>query len=228
MNESRTRHQVFVAGGTGYIGRQLIPQLLQRGHEVRTLVRKGSEHKLPPGCTPAVGNALEKASFTKHVEPADTYVQLVGVSHPSPAKAKEFETVDLASARASITAAKESGVVHFIYVSVAHPAPAMKAYITVRVKCEGMLRQSGLNATILRPWYVLGPGHRWPYILVPTYWLCERIPGTREGARRLGLVTMKQMIGALVWAVENRCEPEDGRNQCTRVLAVPEIKQFGS
>jgi uncharacterized protein YbjT (DUF2867 family) len=28
-----------------------------------------------------------------------------------------------------------------------------------RTRCEEMIRESGLNATILRPWYVLGPGH---------------------------------------------------------------------
>jgi hypothetical protein len=30
-----------------------------------------------------------------------------------------------------------------------------------------MIGQSGLNTTILRPWYVLGPGHYWPYLLKP-------------------------------------------------------------
>ena len=62
---------------------------------------------------------------------------------------------------------RSAGVQHFVYISVAHPAPMMKAYIEVRSQCEAMIRQSGMNATILRPWYVLGPGHRWPYLLLP-------------------------------------------------------------
>jgi uncharacterized protein YbjT (DUF2867 family) len=37
---------VFIAGATGYIGRHLVPELLQRGHTVRALVRRGSEGKL--------------------------------------------------------------------------------------------------------------------------------------------------------------------------------------
>jgi uncharacterized protein YbjT (DUF2867 family) len=36
----------------------------------------------------------------------------------------------------------------------------MKAYIEVHAECEALVRQSGMNATILRPWYILGPGHR--------------------------------------------------------------------
>jgi len=102
-------------------------------------------------------------------------------------------------------------------VSVAHPAPVMKAYIAVRVECEDFLRNSGMNATILRSWYVLGPGHRWPYAVLPMYWLAELLPGTRDGARRLGLVTQKQMCRALVTAVET---PAKG----IRIVEVPEIR----
>jgi hypothetical protein len=45
----------------------------------------------------------------------------------------------------------------------------------------------------------------------------EQIPATRESARRLGLVTKDQMIGALAYAVEN---PAQG----VRILGVPEIR----
>jgi hypothetical protein len=73
--------------------------------------------------------------------------------------------VDLVSCRGAVEAARAAGVQHFIYVSVAQPAPVMKAYIRVRSECEAMICQSGMNSTILRPWYVLGPGH--PLALLP-------------------------------------------------------------
>jgi uncharacterized protein YbjT (DUF2867 family) len=208
---------VFVTGGTGYLGSRLIPMLLSRGHRVRALVRKGSEKKLPPGCEAVFGNALDAASFESAVAPSDTFVQLVGVPHPSPAKARQFREIDLASALASISAAKNSGVAHFVYVSVAHPAPAMTAYWQARAEAEEALAKSGLRATVLRPWYVLGPGHRWAYALVPFYWFAERIPATREGALRLGLVALPQMLRALVAAAEN---PVKG----IRIVPVPEIR----
>lgn len=84
--------------------------------------------------------------------PADTFIQLVGVSHPSPAKAAEFRKIDLASARAGVEAAVFAGVRHFVYVSVARPAPIMKEYIAARVEAEAAVHAAGLNATILRPW----------------------------------------------------------------------------
>jgi uncharacterized protein YbjT (DUF2867 family) len=197
-----TPTNVFITGGTGYIGRDLIPRLLEDGHRVRALVRPGSEQKLGAGCEPVIGNALDEPTFADRVGPSDTFIQLVGVPHPSPSKAAQFRSIDLASVRASVSAAVKAGVNHFIYVSVAQPAPVMKAYQAVRAQGEAKIRESGLNATILRPWYVLGPGHRWPYALIPMYWLLERLPSTRETARRLGLVTREQIIEALVRAVE--------------------------
>jgi len=212
-----TKRRVFITGGTGYLGRPLIAALLVRGHEVRALVRPGSENRLPSGCTAIVGDALHSNSYVSQIAPADTFVQLVGVSHPSPSKAAQFRAIDLASAQGAFNAAIQSGIQNFVYLSVAHPAPVMKAYIEVRTDCETLLRQTSMNVTIVRPWYVLGPGHRWPYFLIPGYWLMERIPMTRDGARRLGLVTLAQMTRSLVHAIEN---PATG----SRVLEVPEIR----
>jgi uncharacterized protein YbjT (DUF2867 family) len=209
---------VFVTGGTGFMGRNLIVQLVRRGYEVEALARHGSEHKLPHGCKVVHGDALDKNSFASQISPAETFVQLVGVTHPNPAKKDEFRAVDLGSARAAIEAAREAGIKHFVYVSVAQPAPVMQFYIEVRAEAEKMIRESGMNATILRPWYVLGPGRRWPLVLKPMYWLMERIPSTRESAQRLGLVTIEQMVGTLVRSVEN---PAQG----VRILGVPEIRK---
>ena len=208
---------VFVTGGTGYMGVPFVRELLKRGHPVRALVRPGSEKKLPPGCEPVPGRATDPNTYASSIRPAHTFVQLVGVSHPNPRKASEFQAIDRVSALGAVESAKQRGVQHFIYLSVAQPAPVMKSYIGVRAECEAVLRGSGMNVTIVRPWYVLGPGHRWPYVLLPMYWLCQTIPSTREGAKRLGLVTLDQMTRTLVSAVEN---PSIG----ARFIEVPQIR----
>lgn len=122
----------------------------------------------------------------------------------------------MASFRASVLAAASASISHFVYVSVAHPAPVMKAYIRVRSECETILLQQSFGTTILRPWYVLGPGHWWPVVLKPIYALLESSSATREPARRLGLVTLAQMLEALIWAVENP-------HTANRTLDVPAI-----
>jgi uncharacterized protein YbjT (DUF2867 family) len=213
--------QVFLTGGTGYLGSRLATELVQRGHHVTALVRRWSAAKLPAYVTPIIGDALDESTYGHHVAPADTFVHLVGVPHPSPAKAEQFRTIDLAAARAAVAAASAAAVRHFVYVSVAHPAPIMKAYWKTRQEAEKLIALAGLNATVLRPWYVLGPGHRWPVVLLPLYWVAALIPLTRHGARRLGLVTLQQMITALAYAVEH---PIEGM----RTVSVRKIRAGGA
>jgi uncharacterized protein YbjT (DUF2867 family) len=223
---------VFVSGSTGYMGTRLIPLLLQRDHHVTALVRPGSEDKLKAvshGYAEApssggtcfrmsiTGDALKMDSYVNDVRGADTLVHLIGVAHPSPAKAAQFREIDLVSIRVALKAALDGGVRHFVYLSVAQPAPMMKAFLAARAEGEAIIRASGMAATFLRPWYVLGPGHRWPYALLPIYWIMERLPATRESAQRLGLVTIQQMLSALVWSIENPAVQ-------TRIVDVPQIR----
>lgn len=209
---------IFITGGTGYIGGRLIPELLARGHTVRALVRAGSEGKLAKGAVAVPGNPLDRATFASQVAPSDSFIQLVGVAHPSPAKAQQFRDVDLVSARESAAAARDAGVSHFVYLSVAQPAPVMQAYVAVRAEGEAMLRASGMPATFVRPWYVLGPGHRWVYAILPVYWLWMLAPKSRETARRLYPVKLANVVRAIADAVEH---PPDG----VRVIEAGELRR---
>ncbi|MBI3802442.1 MAG: NAD(P)H-binding protein [Nitrospirae bacterium] len=215
----RTLHRIFITGGTGYLGGRLVPALLGRGQAVSLLIRPGSESKRFPGAATLVGNPLDEKSYRDRIAPADTFIHLVGVPKPAPWKGAQFRAIDLVSIRAAVNAAVDARIGHFIYVSVARPASVMKEYIAVRAEGERLIRAAGLSATIIRPWYILGPGHRWPMALLPVYRLLGQFPSTRETAERLGLVTLDQMIGALVSAVEH---PPEG----IRIIPVPEIRQF--
>jgi uncharacterized protein YbjT (DUF2867 family) len=210
---------IVVTGGTGYVGRPLIEQLIARGHEVTALARPQSHARVPSGARIVDGSALSADDVVRALSDGCVLVLLVGTPHPSPAKAKQFREVDLVAAQAAAEAATRfQRVGHIVYVSVAHPAPVMKAYIEVRSEGERLLGQTGTPLTVLRPWYVLGPGHWWPYALVPVYSILERVPATRDGARRLGLVTHEQMIATLIRAIE---EPNSSG---VRVVEVPGIR----
>jgi uncharacterized protein YbjT (DUF2867 family) len=212
---------VMVTGGTGYIGTRLCAALAARGHVVRALVRRGRGASLP-GIVVIDGNALSADDVAAALRPGVTLVHLVGTPHPNPSKAAEFERVDLASIRASVAAASRAGSAHLVYVSVAQPAPMMHAYVAVRAAGEAAIADARLAATILRPWYVLGPGHRWPLVLKPFYAIAKAWPATRETARRLDLVTIDDMVAALVRAVESPPPPHT-----QRIVDVPAIRAAG-
>jgi NAD(P)-dependent dehydrogenase (short-subunit alcohol dehydrogenase family) len=172
VSEEKTR--VFITGGTGYIGRRLIPILQRQGCAVRALVRAGSERKVPPGCEVVAGNPLDRTSFESAIEQYSTFVQLVGVPHPSPAKAQQFYDIDLVSARASIDAAA---------------APGRSLRLRQRRAAAPTARPTSCRAPSPRPpgagrphvqrapsVVVLGPGHRWP-IVPKAVLLDRRAPG---------------------------------------------------
>jgi uncharacterized protein YbjT (DUF2867 family) len=167
--------KVFISGATGYLGRPLTQALSRAGYDVFALSRPQSIRKLPIGCTPIPGNALDPASFCRTVPANCTFIHLTGVAHPSPAKAAQFRSIDQTSFEASLYAAKTARAQHFLYVSVAQPAPVMRAYVEVRRQCELRLIQSGLNASILRPWYVLARTSHKPSIRSKDRERCKRI-----------------------------------------------------
>jgi uncharacterized protein YbjT (DUF2867 family) len=217
---SLAKRYVFVTGATGYLGRPLVERLLERGHAVRALVRPPSAPRLPVRCEPVIGDALDPASYAARIQRGDVFVHLVGVAHPSPAKAPEFRSIDLASTAGATEAARSAGAARFVYVSVAQPAPVMQEYLEARAAGEAKVRESGLSASILRPWYVLGPGHRWPYLLLPFYGVAWLFPRSRESARRLGLIRRATMIRALVRSVESE-------RPGVEVLDVPALRVAG-
>lgn len=231
-----TSRTILITGATGYLGRALIPALLARGHNVRALVRANSRSKLLSGASTltdppidrssalqiAIGDALNPTDVARALPGVDTVVHLVGVPKPSPAKAQQFRDIDLVSIKATVAALETAAPKpHLVYLSVAQPASIMREYIAVRAESEALIRAKTLPATFVRPWYVLGPGHRWPYLLVPIYALMRLIPSTRASAERLGLVTLPQMIRTLIHAVET---PAKG----VAILDVPAIRQIGS
>ena len=208
---------IFITGATGYIGKRLTKLLLQRGHKVIALVRKGSEHKVVAGATIIAADPFDPGSFQSFIPKGSVFIQLLGVSHPSPKKAQQFKEIDLRSIKASADAAAMAEASHFVYISVAMtPSKIMAAYQAVRKEGEEYSKSKKLNCTFIRPWYVLGPGHYWPVLLLPLYGAAELISTWRQKARAMALVTIDQMLRTLITAVEAVPEP----------LRIIEIKQI--
>lgn len=201
------------------MGTRLIKRLLGHKHQVIALVRKGSEHKVPAGAKIITGDPFDADDFQRLIPAGSVFVQLLGVAHPSPKKAKQFKDIDLRSVKASADAASHAGVAHFIYVSVAlEPSRLMEAYQQTRKEGEEYCLEKKLNCTFIRPWYVLGPGHWWPIILLPFYGLAELTPALRKKARTKALVTINQMLNTLINTIESPAS-------LLRILEIKDIRR---
>jgi uncharacterized protein YbjT (DUF2867 family) len=213
---------VFVAGGTGYIGKRLIKILLDEGYDVIALAREQSVKKLPEGCRVVIGSPFDALSYADSIPVDCVFVHMVGVSHPGPKKKDLFYSVDLASLKVSVEAAKQAKAKHFVYISVAQsPTKVMVDYQEARRQGEEAVLASGLTSTFIRPWYVVGPGHYWPLLFQPVFKLLEIIPATSAKAKSLALVSLKQMLNTLKQVVTN---PPKGFNY---IVEVPDIKKTG-
>lgn len=199
------KQNIFITGGTGYIGRRLIKTLLaEKNYSVRALVRKGSERKVPGGCEIVFGDALNAETYKDMVPENSVFVHLVGVHHPSPAKKEEFKKIDLVSIKEAVKAAEYSKAKHFIYLSVSQfPSFVMHNYQQARKRGESLVKSSGIPCTFLRPWYVLGPGHWWPVIFQPFFFFARMIKSLRKSIVHRQYVTIRQMIAALRIAIKN-------------------------
>ena len=61
------QHEVFLTGGTGFLGRSLAAELLRRGHRVRALARPGSESRVVQGCEVVHGDALRAETYAANI-----------------------------------------------------------------------------------------------------------------------------------------------------------------
>lgn len=211
---------VFVAGGTGYIGKRLIRILLNEGYDVTALAREQSVRKLPEGCNIVLGSPFNASTYVDSI-PADcVFVHMVGVAHPGPKKKEQFYSIDLASLKVSVEAAKQANVKHFVYISVAQsPTKVMGDFQEARRQGEEAILASGLTSTFIRPWYVVGPGHYWPLLFQPMFKLLEIVPKTSAKAKALALVSLKQMLCTLRAVVINT--PKEINN----IVEVRDIKR---
>lgn len=142
---------ILIAGGTGRLGRFLVPMLTARGLPVRVLTRNPSAARHLAGQVEVVTGDLRDADA---VQAATTGVVTVvsavqagfgatGGSNP--------KTVDGLGNQNLIQAAKAEGVQHFVLVSIIdaspdHPLPLWR----MKYAAEQVLRTSGLTWTVIR------------------------------------------------------------------------------
>jgi uncharacterized protein YbjT (DUF2867 family) len=136
---------ILVTGATGNVGRNVVEQLLNRGADVRALVRDPSKANFPAGVEVVQGDLLDVDALRSALSGVSTLFLLNGVV------ADEYT-----QALAALAVAREAGIERIVYLSVIHS----DVYVNVphfagKFGVERMIEQMGLNATILRPAYYM-------------------------------------------------------------------------
>jgi len=136
---------ILVTGATGRVGRQVVQQLVQRGADVRALVRDPSKAELPAGVEVVKGDLLDIDALRAAFDGVRTLFLLNAVA------GDEFTQALIA-----LNIARESGVKRVVYLSVLHSERFVNVpHFAVKSGAERMIAQMGFSATILRPAYFI-------------------------------------------------------------------------
>ncbi len=154
---------ILITGATGYIGRHLVARLVAQGEHPRCLVRdtKRAGDILPAAGVELVqGETTDPASLVAAVRGVDTIVHaafLTADRKQSPGN--HYETTNVQGTANLIKAAQEGGVKRIIEISGLGTKPGKPgSYMQGRYLAEKMLKESGLDWTIIQPSVLFGKG----------------------------------------------------------------------
>jgi uncharacterized protein YbjT (DUF2867 family) len=164
----------FIAGATGYTGREVVRELVARGVRTVAHVRPDSprvdewRERFEAGGAAVDNTAWEDDAMTRTLSSLQaTHVfSLLGTTRArqrasaTRGEAESYDTIDFGLTAMLIRAAVTSGSrPRFVYLSsLGVREHATNPYLVARWRAESLLRASGLPYTIARPSFITGPG----------------------------------------------------------------------
>lgn len=196
---------ILVTGGTGFIGKAVIRQLIEEGYEVRMLVRPSKKTTRLQGSAPieiALSNIHDEINLRAAMIDVDTIIHLVGGEWQDPSI--DLAYLEIEGTKNLIACAKDAGVKRIIYLS--HLGANRQAgFPVLRVKgeTEALIMNSGIDFTIVRSSLVFGNGDHFTTAIakvlsgLPFLFL---VPG--QGNMLLQPIWVEDLATALVWSIE--------------------------
>lgn len=143
---------VLVTGATGFVGRRLVPVLVEHHHDVRAMTRRPDDYDGPG--QPVYGDVSDTDSLTEAMSGVDVAVYLVHSLDDD-----DFENKDADGAAAFGRAAAAAGVSQIVYLGgLGADDEELSPHLRSRREVEAKLGEAGVPVTVLRAAIVVGAG----------------------------------------------------------------------
>lgn len=202
---------IAITGATGFAGGHAAAELLKRGHRLVALVRDPARARLSGDVRIVEGDLENAAALAALVRGADAVVHLAGAI--TALSRQDYFTVNEQGTAAVAAAAERAGLKRFVHVSsLAAREPQLSAYAASKRAAEQVLEAgvASLNAIILRPPVVYGPGDRGTLPLVAALTRPIAVIPSRSAAR-FSLIHVEDLARVIADAVES------GRRGCHEI-----------
>ncbi len=196
--------RIFVTGGTGFVGRNLVRALTSGGFLVRCLVRPGSEGDLKgfESIDRVPGDVLRPDGLVACAEGCAAIVHLVGIIREHRARGVTFERLHVRATENMLAVARAAGVKRYVQMSALGARPdARSAYHRTKWDAEEAVRKSGIDWTIFRPSIVFGRGDEFISVLAGLIRRYPVVPVLGDGNYRLQPIPVEQVAEGFVHAL---------------------------
>jgi farnesol dehydrogenase len=110
--------RIFLTGGTGFLGGELLKELRARRHDLTVLVRSPrSAALLPPGVRPVQGTIEDPGSYRGALAGHDAFLHAAALVRMWARDRTAFDRVNVEGTERAILAAADAGIRKFVYVS---------------------------------------------------------------------------------------------------------------
>ncbi len=218
---------ICISGGTGFVGIGVVSLFLERGYQIRCLVRNersaqkltALKEKFPNQLECIIGDVLEPNDIIRALEGCSALVHLVGIRRKeAKASGLTYDDIDVGSAIASAVAMQRSGLKRILLLSAG--AIGNSYYVQCKAKAEQVIMSTNLDWTIFRLAFIIGPGQEWPVLIAPFLWMFGLLPGNFGAiARKSGNISRSELAEAFLLSLEDD-------SSIGKILEVPEIRRI--
>lgn len=205
---------VFLTGATGKLGHALAAILASSGHSYTLLTRK------PSYPSSVQGDLLRSETYSPALQGQQAVIHMAAATHS--VSAVDYHRVNVLGTATLLDACRNAGVRRFIHVSTRVASPECGTYGESKAEGERLVRESGLDWTILRPSEVYSGGNKEAVERMITMLRnCPAVPYVNDSRVRLAPVHRDDVIAAIATALDRpesigRCYLLAGPKQYTQ------------